>query len=159
MIDRLMVRIQTATNATDRLRSARKTIEQVHGQLEGHTDSTATKARKKGKVMADSLDALLHQIVPKEYKGIRGDSTLVDARLAKVGFISGRNTQAPTVTERFALERAEQRLRVTLNRVNGYIAEQWPVYKQVVEKANPNILEEYEPLFVDGSSSSVQRLL
>lgn len=109
-----------ATKTADRLRAAKKTVEQVNSQLDGRDDSTAQNARQKGQAMADSADALLHEIIPKEYEGIRDDPTLVDARLGQVSFYLGTEDEAPNETERIALERDEQRLRVALDRVNDF---------------------------------------
>jgi broad specificity phosphatase PhoE len=149
MYDRLMARVETATEAADRLRAAQQTIEQVNSQLEGRDDSTAATAREKGRAMADSVDALLHEILPREYEGIRDDPTLVDARLDNVGFYLGTEDEAPSETERIVLERAEQRLRMALDRINGFFADDWPAYKQAVEAANPGFFNEYEPLTMD----------
>jgi hypothetical protein len=153
MYDRLMARVETATKAADRLRAVTKTVEQVGSQLEGREDSTAMQARKKGEAVADSADALLHEIIPKEYEGIRDDPTLVDARLGQVGFYLGTEDEAPSETERIALERAEQRLRVALDRVNAFFEDEWPDYKDTVEAADPSFFEDYEPLTLDNEDA------
>ena len=147
MYDRLMSRIETATEAADRLRKAKKIIEQVNGQLEGRDDSTAMQARERGMALADSVDALLHEILPKDYEeGIRSDPTIVDARLGTVGFYLGTEDDGPDETERIALERAEHRLRVALDEVNAFFDTEWPEYRQAVEQANPSFFEEYAPI-------------
>jgi photosystem II stability/assembly factor-like uncharacterized protein len=152
MYDRLMARVETATEAADRLRGAQKTIEQVNAQLEGREDSTAVRATKKGRAMADSVDALLHRILPKEYEGIVDDPTLVDARLGQVGFYLGTEDEAPSETERIALERAEQRLRIALDHINAFFEDDWPAYKQAVERADPRFFDEYAPISMDEAS-------
>ena len=151
MYDRLMARVEKATEAADRLRSAKKTIEQVNSQLEGREDSTAAQARTEGRAMADSVDALLHNILPKEYEGIVDDPTLVDARLGQVGFYLGTEDDSPSKTERIVLERAEQRLRMALDRINAFFEDDWPAYKQTVEAANPRFFDDYEPITIDDS--------
>ena len=152
MYDRLMARVEKATEAADRLRSAKKTIEQINSQLEGREDSTAAQARTEGQAMADSVDALLHNILPKEYEGIVDDPTLVDARLGQVGFYLGTEDDAPTKTERIVLERAEQRLRMALDRINAFFEDDWSAYKQTVEAANPRFFDDYEPITIDDDS-------
>ena len=102
--------------------------------------------------MADSVDALLHNILPKEYEGIVDDPTLVDARLGQVGFYLGTEDDAPTKTERIVLERAEQRLRMALDRINAFFEDDWPAYKQTVEAANPRFFDDYEPITIDDDS-------
>lgn len=146
MYDRLMARIETATEAADRLRKATGTVDQVNKQLEEREDSLAVRAREKGTTLADSAEALLHEIVPKDYEGIRDDPTLVSPRLGQVGFYLGTENEGPTSTERIALERAEQRLRVALDKVNAFFDEEWSSYRQLVERANPSFFEDYEPL-------------
>jgi hypothetical protein len=146
MYDRLMARIETATKVADRLRKAKTTIEQVNAQLEGREDSTAVQAREKGTALADSVDALLHEILPKEYEGIRSDPTIVDARFGTVGFYLGTEDDGPDETERIALERAEQRLRVALDEVNAFFETEWPEYRQDVEEADPQFFEDYDPI-------------
>lgn len=96
--------------------------------------------------MTDSLDALMHEILPKNSEGIRDDPTLVNARLGQVGFYLGTEGEGPTETERIALERAEQRLRLALDKVNAFFEEDWPEYKQAVEKADPSFFEDYDPI-------------
>jgi broad specificity phosphatase PhoE len=151
MYDRLMNRIETATEAADRLRRAKTTIEQVNSQLEGREDSVAAQAREKGTAMADSVDALLHEIVPKDYEGIRSDPTIVNARLGQVElylgtFYLGTQDRGPDKTERIALERAEQRLRVALDEINAFFDTEWPEYRQAVEQADPSFFEEQAPI-------------
>jgi hypothetical protein len=150
MYDRLMNRIETATEAADRLRKVKTTIEQVNSQLEGREDSVAAQAREKGTAMADSVDALLHEIVPKDYEGIRSDPTIVNARLGTVGFYLGTEDDGPDETERIALERAEQRLRVALDEINAFFDTEWPEYRQAVEQADPSFFEEYAPIRMGG---------
>jgi len=146
LYDRLMARTETATEAADRIRAAQRTLDEVMSQLEGRSDSTAAQARSTGQAMADSLDSLLHAFVPKEYEGIVDTPTLVTSRLGQVGFYLGTEGDGPTETERIVLERAEQRLRVVLDRVNAFFADDWPAFKRAVKKANPSFFEKQEPI-------------
>jgi hypothetical protein len=148
LYDRLMARIETATEAADRLRTAQRTVEQVNAQLEGREDEAAVRARERGAAMADSAEALLHEIVPRDYEGIREDPTLAGPRLDQVGFYLGTEDDGPTETERIALERAEQRLRVALDEVNRFFETEWPEYRQAVEAAAPSVVESYAPIRV-----------
>jgi hypothetical protein len=148
LYDRLMARIETATEAADRLRTAQRTVEQVNAQLEGREDEAAVRARERGAAMADSAEALLHEIVPRDYEGIREDPTLAGPRLGQVGFYLGTEDDGPTETERIALERAEQRLRVALDEVNRFFETEWPEYRQAVEAAAPSVVESYAPIRV-----------
>jgi hypothetical protein len=143
-----MARIETATEAADRLRTAQRTVEQVNAQLEGREDEAAVRARERGAAMADSAEALLHEIVPRDYEGIREDPTLAGPRLDQVGFYLGTEDDGPTETERIALERAEQRLRVALDEVNRFFETEWPEYRQAVEAAAPSVVESYAPIRV-----------
>jgi len=147
--DRLQARTKTATKATDRLRAAKRTIEQVSEQLDGREDSVAVAAREKGAALADSVDALMHEILPRDYEGIRSDPTVVNARLGQVGFYLGTEQDVPTETERIVLERAEQRLRVALDEVNAFFEEAWTDYRQAVEEADPSFFDDYEPIRLD----------
>jgi hypothetical protein len=146
MYDRLMARIETATEAADRLRTAQRTVEQVNAQLEGREDEAAVQAREQGRAMADSAEALLHEIVPRDYEGIREDPTLAGPRLDQVGFYLGTEDDGPTETERIALERAEQRLRIALEEINRFFETEWPEYRQTVEAAAPSVFESYAPI-------------
>ncbi|MFB6230832.1 MAG: hypothetical protein ABEL04_06720, partial [Salinibacter sp.] len=82
----------------------------------------------------------------KDYEGIRTDPTVAGPRLGRVGFYLGTEDDGPDETDRIALERAEQRLRVALDEVNAFFNTEWADYRQAVEQANPSFFEEYEPI-------------
>ncbi|MFB6098932.1 MAG: hypothetical protein ABEK84_07465, partial [Salinibacter sp.] len=151
LYQRLQSRIKTATKAADRIRKAKRTIDHVNKVLEGQEDSTAAAVREKGAAMKDSLNTLLHQIIPKDYEGIREDPTLVNARLGQVGYYLSTEREGPTETDRIALERAEERLRIALDKINAFFEQEWPGYKQVVRKAEPSFFEDYEPIQIGGN--------
>jgi len=146
LYDRLMSRVKTATTAADRLRKAQETVAQVKKQLGDREDSLAVEARETGAVLSDSAEALLHEIIPKDYEGIRDDPTLVDSRLGLVQFYLGTEREAPTETDRIALERAERRLQMLLDRVNRFFQEEWASYRAIVEEASPSLFDEYTPI-------------
>lgn len=76
----------------------------------------------------------------------------MDTRIGQVGFYLGTEDAAPSETERIALERAEQRLRVILDRVNRFFAEEWSTYRQTMEKADPRFFDDHEHITIDNDS-------
>jgi photosystem II stability/assembly factor-like uncharacterized protein len=151
-LERMMSRVQTATDAVDRLNEAKKTIELIAGRLKERNDDT-TKAVKdlkdQGKALQDSIKALTELINPPEVQGFKDYPTLVRSELGMASAYINSSWEAHGETERLALEQAERTLARVVNRVNRFFETRWPEYRSAVEAVNLSFFKEYEPLKVE----------
>ena len=149
MRQELLNRIRLATQAADRLRDAKKTIEQIAGVMKDREDTTAKDLKKKGGALQDSIKTIDELINAKEVQGIRGDPSLLTSRLGAVSGYLYSSWEKPGETERLALEQATQSLQRVVERINQFFTTQWPAYETSVANAKISFFENYEPLKVD----------
>ena len=147
LVDRLMANIEVATEAADRLRAAQKTIGQVNDQLDALPDSTAQNLREQGSDMRDSIETLMADIRGQEdVQGIRRDPSVVTAKIFTASRYLQSSTDAPSQSERRALQHAEARMQRLIENVNAFFEDDWPAYRSAVEQADLQLFSDYEPL-------------
>jgi bisphosphoglycerate-dependent phosphoglycerate mutase len=147
LVDRLMANVEVATEAADRLRAAQKTIGQVNDQLDALPDSTAQNLREQGSAMQDSIETLMADIRGQEdVQGIRRDPSVVTAKIFTASRYLQSSTDAPSQSERRALQHAEARLQRLIDNVNAFFEDDWPAYRSAVEQADLQLFSDYEPL-------------
>lgn len=141
-------RMRLATEAADRLRDAKKTIDQISGVLKEREDTTAKLVKKTGASLHDSIKAIDELINAKEVQGIRRDPNILTAKLGDVQGYLYSSWEAPTETDRIALKDATDQLESITNRINRFFSTQWVNYQKQVDDAKPVFFETYEPLKV-----------
>lgn len=147
--DEYRKRVRIATEAADRLRDAKKRIEQIAGVIKDREDSSAKKVKERGAALQDSIKAIDELINAKEVQGIRRDPTILTARLGNASNYLYSTWEAPTETERLALNHATQVLERITSRINNFFSTQWDQYRKLVEEAKPAFFENYEPLKIE----------
>lgn len=150
LYDHWEARAKAASDATEWLDKAEKTIDAVNERLGDRDDDDAKALKKQGKAMADSLQALTEIFSGDDVQGIRRDPLTVMSRLFTArGYIqSGLN--APDPSAGIALDQAEEALQAALSEVNAFFTGDWAAYQQAVEAANVSLFETYEPLQIEG---------
>ena len=147
-LDTLIERIGLATEAADRLREAREAIGKFNGLLAGMESDTLKELKKTGKVLQDSITALIELINEKETKGITRAPHLLGSKIRSAynrvnsswGPVSGNDS----IDVAFAMEA----LREVTARINGFFRTEWPKYTEAVKAAEPVFFKEYQPLEV-----------
>jgi photosystem II stability/assembly factor-like uncharacterized protein len=146
MIEELLSRIRLTTEAADRLREARKTVDQITGLIKERDDEDAKKVKAKGKTAQDSIKALIEMINQREVQGIRSDPTLLGSRLSQANWYLQSSWEAPGETERIVFSQATGVLQGILTAINGFFERDWASYRETVDAARITFFKEYEPL-------------
>jgi gas vesicle protein len=147
--DTLYRRVRTATQAADRLRDAKKTIEQIAGLVKERSDSTAKKVKEIGTALQDSIKTLTELIDDREVQGIRNDPSLLENRLRSAMSYAGASWYPPGETERTALQQAVVSLKKLADSINLFFERDWPKYKDAVDAAKIVFFEPYVPIKID----------
>jgi hypothetical protein len=147
--DTIYQRVRLATEAADRLRAAKKTIEQLAGLIKERSDSTAKKVKDLGTALQDSIKTLTELIDDKEVQGIRSDPSLLQSRFSSAMSYAGSSWYPPGETERIALQQAVGSLKKLADAINTFFERDWPRYKDAVDAARIVFFEPYTPIKVD----------
>jgi hypothetical protein len=148
-IDTLYQRVHIATDAADRIRAAKKTIEQIAGIIRERTDSTAKNVKDLGAALQDSVKRLTEMIDDPEVQGIRSNPALLENRLGSSLAYAGSSWFPPEETERTALRHAVIGLKALADAINTFFERDWPKYKNAVDTAKITFFEPYTPIKVD----------
>jgi photosystem II stability/assembly factor-like uncharacterized protein len=148
-IDTLYQRVHIATDAADRIRAAKKTIEQIAGIIRERTDSTAKNVKDLGIALQDSIKRLTEMIDDPEVQGIRSNPALLENRLGSSLAYAGSSWFPPEETERTALRHAMIGLKALADAINTFFERDWPKYKNAVDAAKITFFETYTPIKVD----------
>jgi photosystem II stability/assembly factor-like uncharacterized protein len=147
--DTIYQRVRLATDAADRLRDAKKTIEQIGSLIKERSDSTAKKVKDLGTALQDSIKRLMEMIDDREVQGIRNDPSLLESRIGAAMSYAGSSWYPPGETERTALQQAVGSLKKLADTINTFFERDWPKYKDVVDAAKITFFEPYVPINVD----------
>ena len=148
-LDTMYRRIHVATEAADRLREAKKTIDQIAGLIKDRSDSTARKVKTLGKALEDSIKTLTELIQDREVQGIRNDASLLESRLDMAMSYAGSSWFPPGATERVALHQAVESFKRMADAINRFFEHDWPGYKDAVDAAKITFFEPYKPIKVE----------
>ncbi len=148
MIEDVYKLFKLATEGADRLRQARKTIEQINGVIKERVDSTAKRVKDLGAALQDSLKKVNELLVDKEVQGIRYDPTLLGSRLNEALWYAGSSWYAPTETQREVAAQATAGLRKYIEATNTFFEHDWLKYKSAVDSAKVSFFDPYTPIKV-----------
>lgn len=142
----LLQQVRIATEAADRLRDAKKTIEQINAVIKSREDTVARNLRKKGSALSDSIKVLDERINQKEVQGILRDPSLVSSQLGRASSYINSSWDMPGETERIALAASARELQMITGRINDFFAKPWKEYQSAVAEANVTFFQKLEPL-------------
>jgi photosystem II stability/assembly factor-like uncharacterized protein len=147
--EELQQKLRTATEAADRLRDAKKRIEQIAALVKDRQDSTARKVKDRGKAIEDSMKVLTELITPKEVQGIRGDPSVLASRIGSATDYLNATWEPITETQRIVVRQATESLQKVTDAINAFFEHDWPLYKEAVDSARISLIEPYVPIRVE----------
>jgi hypothetical protein len=149
MLEKLYSKIRIATDAADRLRDAKKRIEQIAGLIKDRTDSAAHKVKDLGRAMQDSIKKLNELFVDKEVQGWRWDPDVLQSRLGNVLTYANSSWYAPTETQMLAYEQVIAHMQKVADALNRFFERDFPTYRAAVDAAKIEFFEPYTPIKVE----------
>ncbi len=145
-LDKILSRVETATKAADRIRDAEKTIELIKERIKGKGGVQIDSVTKKSKAVKDSLKNLLELINQPEIQGLRENPGTLGSRLSSVYEYVNSSYDSPGKTADEALLLADEKLKMTISRVNNFFETAWKDYQDEVQKAGISFFDEIEPI-------------
>lgn len=149
MLEKLYGRIRIATEAADRLRDAKKRIEQIAGLLTDRSDSAAQKVKELGRAMQDSIKKLNELFVDREVQGWRWDPDVLQSRLGNVLAYANSSWYAPTETQMIAYEQVIAQMQKVADALNTFFERDFSKYKAAVDEAKIEFFEPYSPFKIE----------
>lgn len=142
-------RQEVATEAVERLRDTRKTIDAVLERLREKDDSASKALRDAGERLKKRISEVEDSLVsPSGRQGIFRDQPVL-ARLGYVYNSLASSWDAPTPAQMTYLRQAEAALERTLAAFNRVFAEDVTAFRRQVQAAGFELLPEREPLTMD----------
>ncbi|MFQ6047335.1 MAG: hypothetical protein ACE5PT_13435, partial [Gemmatimonadales bacterium] len=140
-------RQEAAVDAVERLRDAKKGVDEVLERIKGEDDSTSNAIRQAG----DSLKKLLHPLEeeftgPQEIQGILRRPDAVLAMVSQAYRALSATLAAPTEAQMLYLEQADARLGRGVERVNDILAQEVAAFRRQVEAAGIELFPALEPV-------------
>jgi photosystem II stability/assembly factor-like uncharacterized protein len=149
MLEKLYSKIRIATDAADRLRDAKKRIEQIAGLVKDRTDSSAQKVKDLGRAMQDSIKKLNELFVDKEVQGWRWDPNVLQSRLSTALSYANSAWYAPTETQLVVYNQTIDQLKDVADAINAFFEKDFPKYQRAVDEAKISFFEPYTPIKVE----------
>lgn len=153
MADELMELRATTRQATDQLIEAQEMLEEAGDMLasdkaEGN-DEEVEALQERTTAVKDSVNALMDYVFGEEIdkQGIvRNPDPTVTSKLNEPARYINSAIDGPGRTERILMDRAREAVAETLEKINGFLDEEWPQYIEEMEQVELSPFKELEPV-------------
>ena len=135
--DRLLETRRTATEAADRIRDGRRSVERVQDMVGDRDGADADSLASHGRRMDAALDTLYWSLAGEPIQGFRNQPDLVNSRLGAASRdLGGGRWAEPTEAAMRSLDRADEAVEAFVTRVETFFSTRWTEYRAAVEAAN-----------------------
>ncbi len=133
LVEPVLKKLQRLTEAVDRLKESRKTMQEVQKLLPEKKPEGFAAFKKLSKATSDSLKAINDALFPpKNVQGLYYDPNLVTSKLRNAyGIIYER--EPLNATQKLILKQSGQLIDKTLQRIDNFYQNQWAAYKKAAE--------------------------
>ena len=139
--------VETATDAFDRLKEAKKTIRLVNDALSHLPDSTKKEFSTLGKALQDSIGNLQDLFMDSpDTKGIVRSPGLLNSTLYSTSRYLNASDGAPNQSARHMLKHLMVQLGETLDKINTFFTGDFAAYQARVEQTDFSLFKKYERL-------------
>ena len=137
--------VELITKATDRLKEAAKTLNNLKPLF---PDSDEGKELgKQSKAMADSIKQLLHLILPDDSKqGIYRNPDILLMKIFGSSSYFSSLTEGPNGTQELVLSQFRAQTERLLDQINDFFGKEWKAFREKVEEQDLSPFKDYEPL-------------
>ncbi|MFN0157822.1 MAG: WD40/YVTN/BNR-like repeat-containing protein [Bacteroidota bacterium] len=144
-----LTRVKTATEAADRLRESKKTIEQISAVIKDREGDDIKKVKDTGKTMQDSLKVLMEMIAPKEAQGYVDDTGLLSERINLAWWYLNSSWEVPSENEQMVITEVTDKLKTVAGRINSFFEKEWTKYREAVDAAKISFFTPFTPITVE----------
>ncbi|MFQ5740763.1 MAG: hypothetical protein ACE5JX_17305 [Acidobacteriota bacterium] len=141
LVDDFLAQVQTVTQATNRLRKAKKSMDRIDQLLGDRKDEKAESLRRQSKTTRKAWKALDERFFGKQVQGIRRDPAVITSRLFRVSSYLRSSQEAPDDTEKTVMRQLKDYLKPALKEVDEFFKKQWKDYQKAVKKAEISLLD------------------
>ena len=140
--------VETASEAFDRLKEAKKTIKLVNEQLVNAPDSTQKAIKERGKALQDSLANLEKLFLqPDGLKGIQRSSDNINSYLQQaLSYLGDSDRPEPSQMATISVQKARTEVNKAVEKINALFANDWKTYQQEVEAVKYSLFKEFKPI-------------
>ena len=136
-----------ATQAFDRLRAARTSIDLVNKAFANAEPAVKDPLQKQGKVLLDSIAALeLLFMMPQDIKGIQRNPDNLTGKLGTTSRYLRDLSRTPSQMARVMLDQTGAQTREVVSLVNAFLTEDLATYRRNVEAARVSLFGEVDPV-------------
>ncbi len=128
--------VERSTEAVDKLRETRKTIEKIKGFADRiEKDSLKKHFLAKSDSLVKGIDTLMKEVEREDREGILRKDELLIAHLRRAAYYLRSSEGAPGGTQRKVHRRAKEEVRAFLVEVNAFFKGPWNEYKELVQNS------------------------
>ncbi len=139
-------RVEKATEIADKIRLAKENVGRIDERLKSLPAEQADSLKKQSKALSDTLQALLEDVIDKEYKGINEDP---EALRNVMSYVNAYTTWAWDVPYQMAhvyMQETDQKLERIRSTLNTILQSDWPAFREAVEKSELSFFDEIKPV-------------
>lgn len=135
MYDNFEMKVKETTNAYDRIRKAKKTVNLVNTVISNLTEDEQKTIKELSTAISDSLKTLEHLFfAPENQKGYQRNDDVLTSKVWKTyTYISSAQGEQNTTTD-IVVQQVSKSIDDTVKRVNAFFNKEWKNYKDTVNK-------------------------
>ena len=141
-LEPFLAKVEKLTEGIDRMNEARSSMENIGRLIPKKETDEIKRLKEAGKAAADTLKAIGSVLEPdRSIKGIFRDPKVITRDLWRIRSLL-YETDPLNETQLLILEQAEKNIDKVMLRIIRFFDEQWPAYRDAVEKANLSLFRE-----------------
>lgn len=139
--------VDQATDAFNKLKDAKKTIELVDKLIPGLQDSIQKDIKKMNEAHKDSIEGLMQLYMDtEEVKGIGGTPNLLNSTLYNTNSYLNSSFGEPKENAIIQFNNMKRQLQSALDEINAYMDGDWKKYKNQIESLEFDLFKDSEPV-------------
>ncbi|MEM7573469.1 MAG: hypothetical protein AAF433_11235 [Bacteroidota bacterium] len=136
-----------ANTSWERLREARASINRVKSALEHAPEELKDTLQSQASALLDSIKMLEEVVLmPENTKGIQRNPNTLSAIIGNASYYVSQTDGAPTQMANISLERARREAATFVEKVNAFLTDDLPPFREQVEAATFSLFGELEPV-------------
>jgi hypothetical protein len=135
--------VETAANAFNQLKNAKKTIELIDKAIVNIPDSTQKEVRKKGKEITKKVNELMElYMLPEDTKGYAYDENKIQSIIGEANNYLSNSAGNPGENASLASNYAYQKLKDALDKINSFVEGDWTKYVEAMKNVEFDLFSE-----------------
>jgi len=146
IVNEFYARVEKATEIADKIRLAKENMARIDERLKSLPGEQADSLKKQSKALSDTLQALLEDVIDKEYKGINEDPEALRNVMSYVNAYATWAWDVPYQMARIYMQETDQKLERIRSTLNTILQSDWPAFREAVEESELSFFDEIGPV-------------